>query len=160
MPRNFAWAAAMAFGLAVALDALIVPDRADAQSGSVGGQLGQPDKSISGDRPATKKSAKNAPRDITPRSIAGQWNWTAECSKTGHWEGGFLLRQNSDGTIGGEFNGGHPGSFSGRITGNKISFTRSFWTVTQPWHGTISGQAMSGSFSDPANGHCTFRATH
>jgi hypothetical protein len=159
----------VAVGVVHAMLALGVADAVFAQ-GSTGGTLGKTDQELSGSR------SKEAPPEKDNRSrksggvasegaadpVAGQWIWQADCSQTGNWQGGFVIRQGGGGTVVGEFNQGHPGSFSGRVTGSKISFTRTFTTVvtiSQVWTAHLSKGAMQGSFGDPFNGRCTFRAT-
>ena len=103
-----------------------------AQAGSVGGTIGNRERSISGESSEPRQGAprrkrggratNSEPAATGGSSIDGQWNWQGGCPDGRNWRGGFILR-NSSGSISGEFNGGHPGTLTGRFSGTRVSFT-------------------------------------
>jgi hypothetical protein len=142
-----------------------------AQAGSTGGTIGKTDKSAAGSRdtqeppkPSNTARPKNEPegRKSAAVSVAGQWRWSADC-QSGHWSGGFQLRQGTSGQFDGAFlhtNASDIGTIlNGQIGGNGLSFTRT-WTVlitaSQQWTGQLGegGRHISGSIT--GNENCTW----
>lgn len=147
-----------------------------AQAGSTGGTLGNTDKSISGsgredqEAPSRPKGeghqsrsrekdgrAASAPPVV---SVAGRWNWTADC-QSGHYNGAFTLSEPSGGQFTGTFDGTvwyDVGSITGgEVGGGSISFTRNVAVVVQHWRGRFTPGHISGSIS--GNENCTWQAS-
>jgi hypothetical protein len=142
-----------------------------AQAGSTGGTLGNTDKLISGDQeeprrereePRKKASPKEASHTVSAPSIvsvAGRWNWTADC-QSGHWSGAFTLSDPSSGQFTGTLDGTNMadiGTISGgEVSGGQISFTRTA-VIVQHWRGRLAPGHISGSIS--GNENCTWQAS-
>ena len=151
----------------------LAPTLALGQAGSVGGNIGKQNKTVSGDdttpgNTAPTKSNRPTKQSAAPpanaRSVSGQWKWHADCSDGTKWDGGFVLTQNPGGGIGVEFNLGPAGISTGRISGDKITLRRDFTiivSVKQVWTATLSKSAdrMVGSLTDSFRGGCRFSAS-
>ncbi len=170
MSENFGhllFAATPAMVLIVLL--VLTGSPAFAQAGSAGGTLGKTDKSVSGggdSAPSAKPSGGDArSRAIPPpqtgtASMAGRWDWTADC-QSGHYTAGFQITQGMSGEINGSLFGDPVnGSITGHVGNGTISFTRSAWLLTQHWIGQIGEggrQIVNGSIT--GNENCTWRAS-
>jgi len=118
-----------------------------AQSGSVGGTIGDTDKSVSGSRPSA-----------TPSLLIGRWQWHAQCDGT-NWEAAFVATAADGETVALEFIGAGGGTGIGSVTGNRVRLLRAFGNTTQVWTATLSDSyRMIGTISSSEGGRCSFRA--
>ena len=129
-----------------------------AQAGSTGGTIGKTDKSLSGgeeQRQPVKRNSGDRNATAAPATISGKWSWQAKCEGGSTSTGDFNFDQNTDGTFSGSchsISGAVPCSaISGRLTGNKATFTVRWWDVLggheNPYEFTIAGggQSMEGT---------------
>lgn len=166
-------AASTAICFIYGLSALLAADgMASAQAGSTGGTLGQTDKSAVGSRevvePAkTPRVVRSKKRDTGPGSerqagvsVAGRWQWIADCQSAGHYTGAFQLTQGMSGELNGIFlqtNIHDNGTITdGHVASGIISFTRNAIGGTQHWTGRMGegGSHINGSLTGNVN--CTW----
>ena|GEM_PF-319462 len=98
-------------------------------------------------------------------SLVGSWSWAAACA-TGPFGGQFRIdTQLTNGSFTGSFlatNSLDVGTIAGSISGNAVSFTRTFPGGSQQWSGTVSS-SIGGQISMQGNitgtgAPCTFTA--
>ena len=166
-------------GLVAVFAALASVSSALAQAGSTGGTIGKQGKSASGgeDAAPVRDRAAAAPRQTKRRtpadtggraagarfSISGRWNWSGEC-QTGalHYTGTMTFTQS-----GNTFVASHGGTnmwdngtvANGRISGNRVSFDRTYQQYTDHVALTVSrsggGLRMDGVLPNTAHsGRC------
>jgi hypothetical protein len=155
------WIIAGALGIALSSAAV---SGAFAQAGSTGGTIGKTDKSVSGtgeETPPSRDKIKTPGQGNSAAILTGSWNWRAQCGPL--TPGGvFVISNASGGRISGDFLSDVTGTFSGTISGDRISFARILPSVDSPqrWTGTISWSSgrMAGEITRPL-GVCTWSAT-
>jgi hypothetical protein len=143
-----------------------------AQAGSVGGTLGKPDQSLSGDRPkgppaatapsqgGAKSGARTNAPELTAASLRGHWRVKTTCYG-GADTLSFIIRDTSRLEFTGDYEPGGGRIVSGAVSGNQVRLvTSSVFTVT--WTGTVSrsdvGMQMEGSYTPGAGSDCRFTA--
>jgi hypothetical protein len=141
-----------------------------AQGGNAGGTIGKERKMLSGEQsgPPPARQPLTRPRreggsaaSTAPRSLTGTWNWSGQCAKYKEpYVGTVTFKQ-----TGSTFTGTHGGTnmwdkgtiSNGRISGNHVSFQRTFGQYTDNLSLTLSsnGKRMSGIIPDTEHsGRC------
>jgi hypothetical protein len=138
-----------------------------AQAGSTGGTLGKTDQSLSGDQSKQARPEK-APGPLGSQgaakarvlSVAGQWNWVAQCGgiSTG---ASLVLEQSSATNFTGRFTGSNTWGtiVNGRLQGDQVSFDRVGGPLglSERWTARLNGPGqMHGSSSGAIE--CMFTA--
>lgn len=154
-----------------------------AQGGSVGGSIGKQGKSASGDhevrppqpgrseqpRKSTNAASSRSPKPDTPAtgSISGVWRWTGQCTRFAEPYTGTITVSQS----GNSFSASHGGTnmwdagtiSNGRISGNRVSFTRTFGQYSDHLNLNLSragrSMRMAGTISTAHSGQCQMRFT-
>ncbi len=151
-----------------------------AQAGSAGGTIGKRDKSVSGGEEAapTRQSVTSKPRQakraVPPDagyrrahagvSLGGRWRWIANCERGVRHFNGVLTFETSGST----FSATHGGTnffdsgtiTNGRISGNRVSFTRTWGPYVDHLNLVLAGSRMSGVLPNTAySGRCQVSAT-
>jgi hypothetical protein len=141
--------------LAVACTALcIAASTPTFAQGQMGGTIGKQDKAVSGQdeapgprrktAPKAKASAPAEPRSTgVGRSLSGVWSWTGQCAKYDKPYTGTLTVNQSGNT----FTATHGGTnmwdggtiSNGRISGNRVSFVRTYGGYTDYLNLALSG---------------------
>jgi hypothetical protein len=123
-----------------------------AQAGSVGGTIGNTDKSVSGGNESApprrimprsnRRPVAAAPQqpDLTAESLGGKWHWIDHCSPA--WAGDLEISAASAGQFSGTFLNSLGGKlYDGSLKGSEISFFREFIFGNQHWAGALSRSA-------------------
>ena len=127
-----------------------------AQAGSIGGNVGKTDKSVSGSGNTSEQQARPASRQPpTPRataSLSGRWEWDAGCPDK-HYFGDFQLTEHPGGQLTGEFirdsGAVQGGEINGSVNGREISFVRNNGSTTTSYRAVVvSKSRMEGSLSE------------
>lgn len=122
--------------------------------GQMGGTIGKQDKAVSGQDetpaprwntgPKAKTASPAEPRTISAgRSLSGVWSWTGQCAKYDKPYTGTLTVNQSGNT----FTATHGGTnmwdggtiSNGRISGNRVSFVRTYGGYTDYLNLALSG---------------------
>lgn len=151
--------------LAVCTAVLLASMSQAAAQGRLGGSIGKQDKVISGGESApSRPAARPAPRASRPasrqraqpserassggRSLTGVWSWTGQCAKYASPFVGIVTFNQTGNTLTGTHgntNMWDAGSISdGSVSGNRVSFTRTFGSYADHLVLTWSGNRMSG----------------
>ncbi len=112
-------------------------------------------------RTASRGSSSAAkPERASGQSLSGTWRWSGQCQSGAQSYTGTLTISQS----GNSFTGAHGGTnmwdngsiSNGRISGNRVSFTRSFAQYHDHLNLALSnnGRSMSGSLSTAHSGQC------
>ncbi|MGE3986387.1 hypothetical protein [Pseudorhodoplanes sp.] len=156
-----------------------------AQGGSVGGSIGKKGQSVSGSQQVVvPKRARPEPRPVNPRksraatkaakpearatrSLSGLWRWTGQCTRfTEPYTGTLTISQS-----GNTFSASHGGTnmwdsgtiSNGRISGNRVSFVRTFGQYSDHLNLSLSSSGstmrMAGTISTAHSGQCQMRFT-
>jgi hypothetical protein len=147
--------AAMGVAILAAIAATATPKAAFAQAGSTGGIVGKTSKSVSGGEPQTRPAPARA-----VFSLAGTWQWRADCSNGTHWEATFAATPNDSGSYALNFDGAGGGTGLGTVSGTHVTLLRNFSIFHQTWTATLAGgNLMKGSVKSSEGGFCTFEAS-
>jgi hypothetical protein len=155
--------------------AMPLSQTAFAQAGSVGGDIGKTDKSISGGNDAApRRRAPPAPNHrsvgvtppqpgITAQNLAGKWRWTAHCSVGVAYAGDLEIDASSANRFSGTLLDPLGGKiYDGSLDGTNIAFSREYLLGIQHWTGTLSRSTgafqIRGALTDGA-ALCPFEAT-
>jgi hypothetical protein len=141
--------------VAGALADVAVYGKALAQGGSAGGSVGKTSKSVSGGEPQARPAPTRA-----VFSLAGTWQWRADCSNGTHWEATFAATPNDSGSYALNFDGAGGGTGLGTVSGTHVTLLRNFSIFHQTWTATLAGgNLMKGSVKSSEGGFCTFEAS-
>ena len=153
-----------------------------AQGGSAGGTIGKKGQSVSGShqvvapKPARSESRQGNSRKSRAtgnsegrpaRSLSGVWRWTGQCTRfTEPYTGTLTISQS-----GNTFSASHGGTnmwdngtiSNGRISGNRVSFVRTFGQYSDHLNLNLSSAGnsmrMAGTISTAHSGQCQMRFT-
>ena len=160
-------------GAAISLLICSLTDKSLAQTpGSIGGNVGRRDKSISGSEDAPIREEPAAPtrqrlrRENEARaspSVGGHWSWSCGCASGNSFRGTFNFAQ-----TGSEFTGTMmqpdraTGNVSnGNVSGGRVSFTVTLTNIierTEHWTGHLTSGHMRGTLTTRFDGICQFTA--
>jgi hypothetical protein len=143
-----------------------IPSWAAAQGGSTGGSLGKSGQELSGGPPKQALSGKPRASESSGGSVAGRWQWNANCGIGGSYCGQFQLTQTAGSQLSGSFLSDSGTFQGGRINGvargKDVSFAREGSGRVLRYIAVLDSigkpQRMEGSISEFGITGCSFTA--